>query len=85
MNDEPATLEDALHNCEQVSESRRRKIAELTQQRDYLIAALKLIADGPWPDDCEGLEGQCRFDEGVARAALKKVGAGSTATLGHNV
>lgn len=50
-----------------------RQAIELTQQRDGLIAALKLIADGPWPDDCEGPEQQCRFDESVARAALKNV------------
>lgn len=70
-------LEDALHTCSQVSESRRRKI-------DELIGALKRIAHGPWPDDCEGPEEQCRFDEGVAKAALKKVGAGNAQVTGDS-
>ena len=60
--------------------------AEAAARRsDALFAALKRIADGPWPDDCEGPEEQCRFDAAVAREALAKVGAGDTVPMGSNV
>lgn len=49
------------------------ELEKLKQQRGQLLEALKIIADGPWPDDCEGPEGQCRFDAAVARAAIAKV------------
>ena len=60
-----------------------RSFAEVAARRsDALFAALKRIADGPWPDDCEGPEEQCRFDAAVAREAIAKVGAGDTAVQG---
>ncbi len=48
----------------------------LTKQRDDLVAALKRIADGPWPDDLIVPDDQCRFDEQIARAALASVEEG---------
>jgi hypothetical protein len=60
--------------------------AEVAARRsDALFAALKRIADGPWPDECEGPEEQCRFDEAVAREAIAKVGAGDTVPMGSNL
>lgn len=41
MSDELPTLEDALYNAQQVSESRRKKIAELERQRDELLACVQ--------------------------------------------
>ena len=62
-----------------------QSFAEVAARRsDALFAALKRIADGPWPDDCEGPEEQCRFDAAVAREALAKVGAGDTVPMGSN-
>ena len=56
-----------------------RTFAEIAARRsDALFAALKRIADGPWPDDCEGPEEQCRFDAAVAREAIASVDAGDT-------
>lgn len=63
-----------------------RTFAEIAARRgDALFAALKRIADGPWPDDREGPEEQCRFDAAVAREAIARVGAGDTVPMGSNV
>lgn len=64
-----------------VMESFARAVAA---RSDLMFEALKRIADGPWPDDCEGPEDQCRFDEAIAREAIAKVVAGGTAPEGHN-
>lgn len=45
---------------------------EAVKQRDDLLAALKRIANGPWPDDVEGPEGQCEFDAVIAKAAIAR-------------
>ncbi len=37
-----------------------------------LLGALERIANGPWPDELNSPEDQCRFDEHIARAAIAK-------------
>lgn len=40
-------------------------------KENTLLTALKTIADGPWPDEIEGPEDQCRFDMIVAKKAIE--------------
>lgn len=57
-----------------------RVMQELLQQRDELAAALEKLARlGNEPHYGNSIGNQ------IARDALEKVGAGRTATLGHNV
>jgi len=44
----------------------------LTEVNTTLLEALKIIAEGPWPEDIDGPEKQCRFDADIARAAIAR-------------
>jgi len=48
-----------------------KAMGEAADTIDRLAAALKLIADGPWPDDLEDAYDQTKWDGQTARRALE--------------
>jgi hypothetical protein len=77
MSDQNTELKEALHNITQVSEKRRRRVAELEQQNAGLLAALDAAV--AWAKPMEAAPVDARpvwFDQ--ARSAIAKAQDGAT-------